>query len=367
MKSTGTPGNGERPRRKRLRRSDPSRPGITRSRNGQGFQYVGLDGEPIADTGVLERIAALTIPPAWQDVWICPHDNGHIQAIGTDAAGRRQYVYHQRWRERRDEAKFDRMLEFAAVLPEVRRRAHAALMLPGLPRERVLACAVRLLDRGFFRVGGESYADEHSTFGLATMRKEHVTLGDDGEIVFEYTGKSGKEHLQAVVDHDAYDVVRLLKRRRGGGEELLAYCRPDRTWRDVRSDDINEYLKSLAGREYSAKDFRTWHATVLMAVALAVSVPARRSQASARRAVSRGVQEVAAYLGNTPAVCRGSYIDPRVIDRYLDGQTIIGVVDTLGDPLGLESREAIEAAVIALTERRPPPPPKPLKRLLERA
>ncbi len=355
-------------RRSRLKRSDPSRAGITRKHNGGGFLYLEPNGEPVADDDALERIAGLAIPPAWQDVWISPYDNGHIQAIGTDGVGRRQYIYHRRWRERQDEAKFDRMLEFASVLPVVRREVQVALGQRDLARERVLAAAVRLLDRGFFRVGGESYAEENNTFGLATLRREHATLSDGNRIVFSYTGKSGKEHVQVIVDPEAYEVVALLKRRRGGGDELLAHRTSDNGWRDVRSEDINDYLKNLAGREYSAKDFRTWHATVLMALALAVSVSARRSPSSARRAVSRAVQEVAMYLGNTPTVCRGAYIDPRVIDRYLDGQTIVAALDDVaGDPLDVASREGVEAAVIALIERQPLEVPDSFGELLRAA
>jgi DNA topoisomerase I len=356
----------QRPRRRRLRRSDPARPGITRRRREGGFEYLTPDGVVLSDESALVRIEALTIPPAWRDVWIAPWDNGHIQAIGTDTAGRRQYLYHARWRERRDEQKFERMLEFARVLPQVRARTARDLRAQGLTRERVLACAVRLLDRGFFRIGGEDYADQHSTYGLATMRREHVTLGENGRLVFEYVGKSGKEHLQAVVDREAYDVVRALTARVAPGEELLAYRDAQGQWRDVRSEDINAYLKELAGEEYSAKDFRTWHATVLMAAALAVSVPASRSAAAAKRAVTRAVQEVATYLGNTPAVCRRAYIDPRVIDRYRDGRTIVGALDEVGglDVESTEVRERIEAAVVGLIEHRQPPPRRELRRLL---
>ena len=299
-------------------------------------------------------------------MWISPWDNGHIQAIGTDAAGRRQYLYHARWRERRDEQKFERMLEFARVLPQVRTRTARDLQAQDLTRERVLACAVRLLDRGFFRIGGEDYADQHNTYGLATMRREHVTLGGEGRLVFDYVGKSGKEHLQAVVDQEAYEVVRALAGRAAPGDELLAYRDGQGLWRDVRSEDINAYLKELAGDEYSAKDFRTWHATVLMAVALAVSVPASRSAYAAKRAVARAVQEVATYLGNTPAVCRRAYIDPRVIDRYRDGRTIVATLDEVGglDVESTEVRERIEAAVVGLIEHRQPAPRGALRRLL---
>jgi DNA topoisomerase IB len=301
----------------------------------------------------LQRIKDLGIPPAWVDVWICPDDNGHLQAVGTDAAGRKQYLYHQAWRQRRDQEKFDKMLAFARSLKDVRALTDEHLAEEGLSRRRVLACAVRLLDRGFFRVGGESYAEENETFGLATMRKDHVKL-NGREIVFEYIAKSKKERLQSVVDPQVYDVVSALKRRRSGGDELLAYKEGSR-WRDVKSSDINGYLKEVAGGdEYSAKDFRTWHATVLAARALAVSRGALGSKTSSKRAVSRAIQEVAHYLGNTPAVSRASYVDPRVIDRYESGWTIWPAIEKLADEDFEEPewRETFEEAVIDLLEER---------------
>jgi DNA topoisomerase IB len=332
----------------RLRRADCAGPGITRRRRGRGFEYL-QDGYRVEDPEVLSRIRHLGIPPAWKDVWICPHPNGHIQAIGTDAAGRKQYIYHDQWRLRRDQEKFDRMVDFANALPAVRAKTADHLSLPGMPRERSLACAVRLLDRGFFRVGGESYAEANGSFGLATIRKDHVSL-TKGTVTFEYVAKSGKWRETSVVDREVYKCVQVLKRRRSGGEELLAYKTPA-GWRDVRSTDINDYLKDLSGGEYSAKDFRTWHATVLASVALAVSFPAASSKTARKRAVSRAVQEVSHYLGNTPAVCRASYIDPRVIDRFASGVTIGGVLEDLGevDAFGEPSLQGpVEEAVLDL-------------------
>ena len=345
----------------RLRHSYPDERGIARRRNGNGFAYFDHGGRPVTDAATLDRIAALAIPPAWAEVWISPYQNGHIQAAGTDAAGRRQYLYHELWRERRDGEKFERMLAFAAALPDVRRAAAAhlrgvraapdgALAAHDLTRERVLACALRLLDLGFFRIGGEAYAEENKTFGLATMRKEHVTLAPPDTVVFAYVAKSHKERVQTVSDEEVYRVVARLERRRAGGDELLAY-RLDGAWRDVRSQDINDYLKEITGGDYTAKDFRTWHATVLAAVGLAVSTRVRRSPTASRRAVARVVNEVAHYLGNTPAVARSSYIDPRVIERYHAGRTIAATLDELGggdvftDP---EARDVAERAVIAL-------------------
>ena len=334
----------------RLRRSDCSSPGILRRGRGRGFEYLDENGERIDDEEVVERIRGLVIPPAWKDVWICPYPFGHIQAVGTDAAGRRQYLYHAQWRARRDQEKFDEMLRFARALPVIRRTAAKHLTQRGLTRERVLACSVRLLDRGFFRVGTEDYAEQNKTYGVATMQKRHVTLGSNGLLVFDYVAKSGKQRVQSVVDPPVYDVLKKLKKRRGG-RELLAF-KDGCSWVDVRSDHINEYIKAVAGEDFSAKDFRTWHGTVLAAVGLAVSGGAAGSKTALERAISRTVKEVAYYLGNTPAVCRASYIDPRVFDRYRDGITIGGALDQLGDvDIGEPAtRGAIEEAVLDLLE-----------------
>jgi DNA topoisomerase IB len=300
----------------RLRRADCSGPGIRRRRRGRGFGYVAEDGKRVDDPEVLERIAELAIPPAWEDVWICPYPNGHLQATGTDAAGRKQYRYHDVWRARQDLQKFDDMVEFAKALPKLRRRVERDLARrSALDRERVLACALRLLDRGFFRIGSEAYAEENASYGLATMLKKHVTIEDGGLMIFDFPAKSGQQRHQGVLDERACEVVAALKRRRGGGDELLAY-KEGRRWHDVRSDDINLYLKAATGGDHSAKDFRTWNATALAAVALAVSGAALGTKTARKRAVKRAVDEVAGYLGNTPAVCRASYIDPRVFDAF---------------------------------------------------
>ena len=297
---------------------------------------------------MLWRIDELVIPPAWEDVWICPHPLGHIQAVGVDARGRRQYRYHDAWRARRDAEKFDHMVEFALTLPDLRRQLAIDLAGEDLTRERVLACATRLLDLGFFRIGSEGYAEENQSYGLATMRKRHVSIEDD-VVTFDYTSKGGKRRVQSVVDDDVRTVVQALKSRRGGGHELLAH-RVDDGWRDVKSTDINAYIKDVTGGDFTAKHFRTWSATVLAAVALAVS--AHLSSASGKkRAVTRAVKEVAHYLGNTPAVCRTSYIDPRVLDCFRGGQTIADALVTLGDGAAfgqLSTQGAIEAAVLDL-------------------
>ena len=335
----------------RLRRVDCSVPGIARRRRGRGFEYLDEQGERIEDEDVLARIRELVIPPAWEDVWICRDAMGHIQAVGTDAAGRRQYLYHDRWRERRDQEKFDEMLRFARTLPRVRKITASHLTQKKVTRERVLACAVRLLDRGFFRIGTEGYAEQNQTYGLATMQKRHVTLGDGQTLVFDYAAKGGKRRLQSIVDPDVYALVEILKRRRDG-PELLVY-RNGRGWKNVRSDDINEYIKEIAGEEFSAKDFRTWSATVIAAVALAVSGRAAATPTARKRAITRAIKEVAYYLGNTPAVCRASYIDPRVFDRYRDGYTIGGALDELGEGIDLGQpsfQGAVEEAVLDLLE-----------------
>jgi DNA topoisomerase-1 len=332
----------------RLRRSDCSAPGIRRRGRGRGFEYLDPDGERIDDPETLERIEALAIPPAWRDVWICLDPWGHLQATGIDAAGRKQYRYHDVWRARRDREKFADMVDFGRALPRLRRRVTRHLRDDEeLTRRRVLACATRLLDLGFFRIGSEDYAEDNQTYGLATMRKDHVAL-DGREVVFDYPAKGGHRRVQAIADDDVREVVAQLKARRGGGRELLAY-REDGGWVDVRSPDINAYVKELTGGDFSAKDFRTWNATVLAAVALAGE--AGDTKTSRKRAVTGAVKTVAAYLGNTPAVCRASYIDPRVIDRFQSGDTIAATLRRMrGAPdLSVPGKRArIEAAVLEL-------------------
>jgi DNA topoisomerase-1 len=340
----------------RLRRADCSGPGIVRRRSGRGFAYFDEDGERVDEPEVLRRIQQLGLPPAWRDVWICPYPNGHLQATGVDAAGRKQYRYHDAWRTRRDAEKFDDMTRFARALPRLRECVERDLAATNrLTRERVLACAVRLLDRGFFRIGTEEYTVTNESYGLATMRKEHVMVEPDGTMVFDYPAKSGKRRIQAVVDPLATDIVGQLKRRRGGGPELLAY-KAGRDWVDLRSPDINAYLKESTGGDFSAKDFRTWSATVLAAVALAVSGPAHGSQTSRNRAITRAVKETAHYLGNTPAVCRASYIDPRIFDAFRAGLVIDrAVLDRAldGEPGELPTHHpAIERAVLDLVDER---------------
>jgi DNA topoisomerase I len=325
---------------------------MTRRRRGRGFEYLDEEGRRIVDSAVVERIRELTIPPAWDQVWICPLPSGHIQATGLDAAGRKQYLYHESWRERRDREKFEQMEEFARTLPRLRARVAKDLGRRGVPRERVLACATRLLDRGFFRIGSEDYAEENDTYGIATIRKRHVTV--EGDLVtFDYESKNGLRRVQSIDDRAVAKVVRTLVGRRGGGHELLAWKRAGR-WVDVKAQDVNDYVKEAAGGDFSAKDFRTWSATVLAAIALAVSGEAAgRSKAGRARAKNRAVKEVARYLGNTPAVSRASYIDPRVFDRYDGGLTIGGVLPELMEDTAAwpEVQRAVEEGVLDLLAR----------------
>ena len=332
----------------RLKRADCSGPGIRRRRRGKGFEYLDEDGRRVTQPSVLERIRELAIPPAWEDVWVCPWPMGHIQATGTDAAGRKQYRYHDKWRERRDAQKFEEMIDFARALPRLRERVAKDIRRRGMPREKVLAAAMRLLDRGFFRIGSENYAEENETYGIATMGKRHVTISGD-QVTFDYEAKGGQRRVQAIDDRELAGLVRTLKKRRGGGEELLAYKEGGR-WVDVKSADINTYLKEATGGDFSAKDFRTWSGTVLAAVALAVAGMASGTKTARKRAKSRAVKEVARYLGNTPAVCRASYIDPRVFDRFDGGITIGGALPELVEDTAPwpDVQRSVEEAVLDL-------------------
>ncbi|MFL5822524.1 MAG: DNA topoisomerase IB [Solirubrobacteraceae bacterium] len=321
---------------------------MRRRRSGRGFVYLDEQGHRVSDPEILERVRGLVIPPAWREVWICRDALGHLQATGIDAAGRKQYLYHPRWREHRDRQKFRRMASFAALLPGLRRRIAKDLAQDDLERGRVLAGAIRLLDVGLFRIGSEEYADEDGGLGLATLNKEHVTVRD-GCLEFDYLAKSGVRRTQVIVDPASVALVGELRRRRSGGSQLLAY-KEGRRWHPIRSDDINEFLKSALGEEFSAKDFRTWNATVLAAVALAADGRRADTKAARKRAIDRAVKAVAELLGNTPAVARRSYIDPRVVDRYLSGWTIAGVLDRIPELNAADDRvrARLEAAVLDL-------------------
>ena len=313
-------------------------------RRGRGFSYRDADGHRIDDEETLERIRGLAIPPAWEEVWICLDPLGHIQATGTDAAGRKQYRYHDRWELRRATRKYEEMREFARALPRLRKTVDRDIALDGMPRERALACAVRLLDLGFFRIGGEEYAEANESFGVATVRREHVKREGD-ELIFDFPAKSGQRRVQSIRDKGAIEAIETMRRRRGGPDDLLAH-RDKEGWHDIRSGDVNGYIQERIGEQFSAKDFRTWHGTVLAAVALAgEEKPA--SKAAAKRTINAAVKEVAEALGNTPAVCRRSYIDPRVLDRYRDGETIAVPGGGNGE-FSVRDRSKIERRVLDL-------------------
>ena len=333
----------------RLRTVSPNAPGWTRRRAGKGFVYLDAMGDRLAGAEC-ERVKALVIPPAWREVWICSYPNGHIQAVGTDDAGRRQYIYHPVWRLKRDEAKFDRVLAMAKKLPKVRLQVAVDLAADELDRERAMACAVRLIDVGYFRIGGDSYADEHGSYGITTLLKQHVRTTGAG-LRFTFVGKSGIEHDIAVEDPDVCRVVDLMRRRRGGGDGLLAFKEGPR-WRDVNATGVNAYLAELFGGEVTAKDFRTWHATVLAATALADNPSPGESTTARRKAVRQAIVEVSEYLGNTPAIARGSYVDPRVLDLYDDGTTIAHALQR-APKSPLRRQEHIERAVLRLLSMAP--------------
>ncbi|WP_369198010.1 DNA topoisomerase IB [Streptomyces djakartensis] len=337
----------------RLRTTSCDEPGLRRVRHGRGFRYLDAEGEPLTDAEQLARIKALAIPPAWRDVWICRRANGHLQAVGTDDAGRRQYLYHERFRAQQEQAKHEHVRQVARTLPHLRARVAEDLAGRGLSRARVTACAVRLLDLGFFRIGSDRHTRDNGTYGLTTMLREHVTCGR-GEIAFSYPAKGGIDMVRALVDDGAHAVVRSLRRRRRDGERLLAYWE-GRSWHELHSGDLNEALRRLSGVDVTAKDFRTWHATVLAAVALAVTTEAARETAAARRRqTARVVREVSHYLGNTPAVCRASYIDPRVFELFEQGETIAPALTRLGEhgDFGRPATQGpVEAAVLDLLDR----------------
>jgi DNA topoisomerase-1 len=328
----------------RLRRTSATDPGWTRRRAGRGFVYLDSGGERLPPEEV-DRIRALAIPPAWRDVWITPYPNGHLQAVGTDVAGRRQYLYHPQWRARRDAAKFDRVLLFGAALTRQRQTVLDHLGQDGMPMERACAAAVRLLDLGYFRIGNDVYADTHGSFGLTTLERRHVRRRA-GLLVFRFVGKSGVEHLVEIDDPGVIEAIEVMRRRRAQDRRLLAY-KEDRAWRSVLPMLVNDYIRETTGVEATAKDFRTWHATVLAAAALADSDEPGASQASRRRAISGAMKEVSTFLGNTPTLARTSYVDPRVVEAYEQGRTIRTVTRRTHDT-PLERQLALERAVLRL-------------------
>jgi DNA topoisomerase-1 len=302
----------------RLRRVSPRETGWTRRRVGRGFAYLDENGNRLPEEDV-DRIKSLAIPPAWTDVWICRVPNGHLQAIGVDAAGRRQYLYHPDWRARQDELKFARVTRAARRLPAMRAAVLEDLADEEMTRDKACAAAVRLLDLGCFRIGSDAYANGDS-FGLTTLERRHVRR-EGSTLVFEFTGKSGIEHHVEVDDEPSRQAIESMRRRRGASDRLLAF-KEDRRWVELDAGTVNDYLRERTGEDLTAKDFRTWHATVLAAAALAESDEPGDSKASRRRAVKAALAEVGEFLGNSPAIARSSYVDPRVIDLYEDGVTI---------------------------------------------
>lgn len=325
-------------------------PGIRRKRAGKSFSYIGLDGKPIHDPEELKRIKAIGLPPAYTDVWICTLPNGHLQATGRDAKGRKQYRYHVRWRKVRDETKYARMMIFGLKLPQIRKRLEQDLARPGLPREKVLATVVRLLETTLIRVGNEEYAKENRSFGLTTMRDRHVDISGS-TIQFQFRGKSGKEHT---IDLKDRRLAKIVKRCRDiPGYELFQYLDEQGQRQTVDSADVNEYLREITGEDFTAKDFRTWSGTVFAAIALQAFV-AFDSEAQAKKNIVRAIETVSERLGNTPSICRKCYVHPAVIDAYLDGT----LAHTLEQRVEQEMAETLdelrpeEAAVMAFLQQR---------------
>lgn len=332
----------------RLRRTSPDQPGWTRRAAGRGFVYLDEHGDRLPDDQV-ERIRSLAIPPAWRDVWICPHPNGHLQAVGTDAAGRRQYLYHPDWRTRRDAAKFDRVLDFGRALGAARERVLADLNRTGMPPERACALAVRLLDLGCFRIGNDVYADAHGSFGLTTLRRDHVTRRGR-TLHFAFTGKSGVDHRIEIEDEPVTAAIETLRRRRDDSDTLLA-CR-NGSWRSLTAAMVNDYVRDITGMDATAKDFRTWHATVLAAAEIAAGADelersGRGGVTRRRRVVTDAMREVADFLGNTPTLARASYVDPRVVSAFEEDRTISRAVRRSYDSDD-ERQRALERATVRL-------------------
>jgi DNA topoisomerase-1 len=334
-----------------LRYVSDRRPGIRRERVGDAFRYRDPDGRVIDDAGELARLKALAIPPAWTDVWICPNPRGHIQATARDARGRKQYRYHPRWREVRDETKFDRLLAFAQALPAIRARVEHDLGQRGIPKEKVLATVVRLLETTRIRVGNAEYARQNQHFGLTTMQRQHVKI-DGAKLQFQFVGKSGKEHRIGLRDRRLAAIVRRCQEL--PGHELFQYLDGEGNRHSIESADVNAYLREISGQDFTAKDFRTWAGTVLTAQALQ-EFDAIESEAQANKNVLRAIESVAQRLGNTPTVCRRCYVHPGVIDAYMDGGMQAVAREAEGPvPSGsLPQLAPEEAAVLAILQRRP--------------
>ena len=333
-----------------LHYSSDTQPGIRRVNKRGGFVYLNAQGRPLRDKAALERIRKLVIPPAWKDVWIAPTADGHIQATGRDARGRKQYRYHDHWREHQDENKYGHMMKFARTLPKIRRRVNRDLKRPRLDREKVLATIVRLLETTLIRVGNEEYARQNHSYGLTTMRNRHVKVRG-AEIEFTFRGKSGKEHQIHVHDPRAAKVLRTCQEL--PGQELFGYRDEEGTVHHIASNDVNSYLREIAGERYTAKDFRTWIGTVLAALAFR-EFEAVTSPTQAKRNVGTVIQSVAKMLGNTPAICRKCYVHPEIINSYLEGATFDSISQRLGENLAesMHKLAPVEAAVLALLQER---------------
>ena len=323
------------------------RPGYTRKANNGEFEYLDTQGKTIRDEKRLVRIKRLAIPPAWTDVWICPSSVGHIQATGRDARRRKQYRYHERWREQRDENKFGRLADFATVLPKIRRRVAQDMRLPGLPLQKVLATVVRLLERTFIRVGNEEYARENKSFGLTTMRTRHVTVKGD-RLRFRFRGKSGRQHEVDMTDRRIAKIV--SKCQDLPGQELFQYVNGDGEVRDVTSQDVNDYLREITNENFTAKDFRTWAGTVLTAIALSAQGDFETKK-EAKANVKTAICAVAQFLGNTPAICRKCYVYPAIVEAYLSRTQIAGLEPAIKNPDEINLRTVERALVKFLRGR----------------
>ena len=333
-----------------LRYVSDDRPGYTRKAKGDDLDWLDADGEPIRDEQRLLRIKRLAIPPAWTEVWVSPLANGHIQATGRDARGRKQYVYHDRWREVRDENKYDRIISFGKTLPKIRRRIARDLKLAGLPRNKVLATVVQLLERTFIRIGNEEYARENKSFGLTTMKDRHVEV-KGAKLRFRFRGKSGREHEVDVTDGRIANIISKLQDL--PGQDLFQYVDHDGKVRDITSQDVNEYLREITGEDFSAKDFRTWAGTVLTAIALNAQEQFETPK-QAKLNINTAIKAVAKILGNTPAICRKCYIHPAVLENYLDQKSIDGLKQTTEDALEKEDVDlrSSETAILKFLKSR---------------
>ncbi|MET0258680.1 MAG: DNA topoisomerase IB [Methylobacterium sp.] len=333
-----------------LRYVDDSKPGLTRRRSGKGFSFQDADGVTIRDKALVARIKKLAIPPAYTDVWICPHANGHIQATGRDAKGRKQYRYHPEFRQAREATKFERIMGFADALPGIRARIDADMGKRGLVREKVLATVVHLLESTLIRVGNDDYARANRSYGLSTLRDRHVRVAG-AELTFRFKGKSGKEWNLSIRDRRVARIVKACQDL--PGQELFQYLDEDGERRDVTSSDVNAYLREITGQDFTAKDFRTWAGTVLAALALK-EFETFDSEAKAKRNVRDAIESVASRLGNTPTICRKCYIHPQVVDCYLEGALLLQVKEAVEDELAeeLDTLKPEEAAVLSLLRNR---------------